>query len=97
MEKLDRMGGIHSILEQIFRDNGRMDILVLAQIKKVIYEVLPETVKKYIEVKKYSNGKLHLKSQHSIWSAELKFNKTMIVNKLNEKLGKDIIKDIVIK
>ncbi len=91
------MGGLNSILERIFIDNGRIDLLILSQIKKVISEVLPDSITKYIEVSKFSNGKLYLKSQHSIWSAELKFNKAMIINKLNEKLGKDIIKDLRIK
>ena len=97
MEKYISMGGLNSILERIFIENGRIDLLILSQIKKVVYEVLPDSITKYIEVKKFSKGKLYLQSQHSIWSAELKFNKAMIINKLNEKLGKEIIKDIRIK
>ena len=82
------MGGLNNILEKIFFDNGRIDLLLLAQIKKVFYNTLPESIAKYLEVHKFSNGKLYIKSQHSIWSAELRFNKAMIINKLNEQLGK---------
>lgn len=91
------MGGLNSILEKIFIDNGRLDLLILSQIKKAMPDVLPDSITKYIEINKFSKGKLYIKSQHSIWSAELKFNKTMIINKLNEKLGKKIIQDIRIK
>lgn len=91
------MGGLNDVLEKIFFDNGRIDLLLLAQIKKVFYDTLPQSITKYIEVYKFSNGKLYIKSQHSIWSAELKFNKAMIINQLNERLGKEIIKDLRIK
>lgn len=91
------MGSLSNVLEKIFLDNGRIDLLVLAQIKKVISNTLPESISKYIEVYKFSNGKLYIKSSHSIWSSELKFNKDMIINKLNEQLGKEMIKDLRIK
>jgi|GEM_PF-1344452 len=91
------MSGLDSILKSIFLENGRMDLLYLAQIKKELAKILPESVKKYIEVYKFTNGKLYIKSQHSIWSAELQFNKAMIINKLNEELGNEIVKDIKIK
>lgn len=91
------MGGLDEILKEIFVDNGRMDLFFLAKVKKELDKILPESVKKYIEVYKFSKGNLYIKSHHSLWSAELQFNKTMILNKLNEKFGSEIIKDIKIK
>ncbi len=91
------MGGLSNILERIFIDNGRIDLLILSQIKKAMSEIMPEFITKYIEIYKFSKGTLYLKSQHSIWSSEIKFNKAMIINKLNEKLGKHIVKDLRIK
>jgi len=91
------MGGLDSILKSIFIENGRMDLLILSQIKKELTKILPQSIKKYIQIYKFTKGNLYIKSQHSLWSAELQFNKAMIINKLNEKLGGEIVKDIKIK
>lgn len=91
------MAELAKILENIFRENGRIDLLQLSHIKKAIAEVFPKSILRYFEIEKFRNGKLYLKSNHSVWSAELNMNKNTIIEKLNAKIGDNLIKEIKIK
>jgi hypothetical protein len=96
MEKL-LMAEMINIISSLFHRIGRDDIVIKYRVIKILKEILPENINLKIEVKGFTNGKLRLKSSHSLWASEIRTNKSAIIKTLNEKLGREIIKDISIR
>ena len=57
-------------------------------------ETVGETVSKNTEPTSIEHGILSIKTTTSAWRQELQFQKTQIIEKLNKKLNKKLIKDI---
>ncbi len=60
-------------------------------------EVIGEKLNKYINDIIISNGKLIIKLKSAVLRNELSYQKTNIITKVNNKLGKEIIKEIILK
>lgn len=56
--------------------------------------VVGETVAKNTEPVDVEHGRLTIKTETPAWRQELQFQKKQIIDKLNEKLNKKVIKDI---
>jgi predicted nucleic acid-binding Zn ribbon protein len=46
-------------------------------------------------VRYFKDGKLFIEAENSIWAYELSINKEKIIEKLNEKLSKPVIIEII--
>ena len=57
-------------------------------------ETVGETVSKNTEPTSIEHGILSIKTTTPAWRQELQFQKTQIIEKLNKKLNKKLIKDI---
>jgi len=82
------MAQMIDIISSLFHRIGRDDIVIKYKIITILKEIMPENINSKIEVKAFKNGKLRLKSSHSLWSSELRTNKEAIIKKLNEKFIK---------
>jgi hypothetical protein len=82
-------------IENIFRDIGKEDIILKSKIRKILADILGESIASGIQIKSFKNGKLTLKSTNSLWAFEISINKNSIIDKLNEHLENKPIKDIV--
>ena len=60
-------------------------------------EVIGEKLNKYINDIIISNGKLIIKLKSAVLRNELSYQRTNIITKVNNKLGKEIIKEIILK
>ena len=60
-------------------------------------EIVGETIIKYITEQKIYNNILYVKLKSAVVRNELSYKKTEFINQINNKLGKEIIKDIVLK
>ncbi len=89
------MNSLQNIINQIFQQNGREDVILKIKINAILKEILGENISKNIQVKSIKNGKLYLKADNSLWAFEISINKELIINKLNEKIGKDTIRQII--
>jgi predicted nucleic acid-binding Zn ribbon protein len=89
------MNNLQNIINQIFQQNGREDVLLKIKINTILKEILGENISKNIKIKSIKNGKLYLKADNSLWAFEISINKELIINKLNEKIGKDTIRQII--
>lgn len=88
--------GFRSISEIINHEPG------LEKVRRVIkqhdvtvsfYKIFPD-LKKIAKAVKVEKKVLHLKVSNSIWRSELKFNQTIIIDKINSFYGEEIIKNI---
>ena len=60
-------------------------------------EVIGEKLNKYINDITVNNGRLVIKLKSAVLRNELSYQKTNIITKINNKLGKEIIKEIILK
>ncbi|MBD3288894.1 DUF721 domain-containing protein [candidate division KSB1 bacterium] len=58
--------------------------------------VVGPKVAKNTKAEKIKNGRLFVKAKNDVWKNELMFYKADIINKLNIKIGKPIVQDIII-
>lgn len=89
------MISLKETIEKIFQDNGKEEIILKTRINKILTEVLGESISSGIQIKSIKNGKLSLKSSNPIWAFEISINKDSIIERLNQKLKSNIIKDII--
>jgi hypothetical protein len=60
-------------------------------------EIVGETIIKYITEQKVYNNILYVKLNSAVVRNELSYKRTEFISEINNKLGKKIIKDIVLK
>jgi len=60
-------------------------------------EVIDEGIRKNTEAVKIKNQVLYVSTSSSVWAQELTFLKEEIIKKINEKAGREVIKDIRFK
>lgn len=60
-------------------------------------EVVGEIIASKAKVKKFAEGKLYISTKSSTWKAEILLRKSTIIVNLNKILGKEMIKELVIK
>ena len=70
----------------------------LLENKALVYwsEVVGPKVANNTKAEKIKNGRLFVKAKNDVWKNELMFYKTDIISKLNSKIGKAIVQDIVL-
>jgi len=65
------------------------------QILNIWSECVGEAIAKYSSPQEIRKNKLFVKVENAAWRYELSLNKTGIIEKLNTKLKKKLIKDII--
>ena len=58
------------------------------------FEELFPKLKKVAKAKKFENGILFIRTENSVWRSELNFNKEAMIEKINDYLKKQVIKNI---
>ena len=57
-------------------------------------KIVGPKVRKNTEATTIENGVLTVKSANAVWRQELQLKKRKMIEKLNKKIGKEIVKDI---
>lgn len=86
---------INNILNRYSRLN-LSDKIIVSELRKHSYEIISTSFSKSVLIYDLQNGILRLKVINPVWKTELQLRKTQIVDKFNEYLGSNIIKDIVL-
>ena len=73
---------------------GRLKELDVLELSK---ELLGENLMKYINDLSIKNGKLIIKVRSAAVRNELSYQKSEIIKKINEEVGNEIIKEIILK
>jgi|YNPMSStandDraft_2_1061718.scaffolds.fasta_scaffold02487_2 predicted nucleic acid-binding Zn ribbon protein len=64
---------------------------------KMWKEVVGAYITKVSQIEKIERGILYVKVKNAAWRNELTFKKTGIVEEINKRFGKDVLKDIIFK
>ena len=85
------------IVSEVYSIYGMQDAHEEHQALGVWGSVVGETIAKMTEVDKFARGILYVHVLNPSWRNELSFMKKNIVGRLNETIGKVMVKDIVFK
>ena len=89
--KIDRL--IKSYIKENNLENGLENI----EVANLWYKIMKNGVANYTTDVTLKNGILHIKLKSSVLREELSYGKEKIINLLNEKLEKDLIKKIILR
>ena len=86
---------IDNILNRYSRLN-LSDKIIVSELRKHSYEIISTSFSKSVLIYDLQDGILRLRVINPVWKTELQLRKTQIVDKFNDYLGSNIIKDIVL-
>ena len=88
---------IGQIIKKIIRNNKLSKRLDVLNVLDVWNNIIGKDLEKYIKSTKLVDDKLYVKLRSSIVRNEMSYKKTQLIQRINKKLNKDVIKDIILK
>ncbi|MCG8341630.1 MAG: DUF721 domain-containing protein, partial [Chlorobiales bacterium] len=85
----------NDIVDEVYAVYGMKGAQEEHRALKVWQNVVGETIAKMTEVEKFVKGILYVRVLSPSWRNELSFRKRNIIGRLNEAVGKSMVKDIV--
>lgn len=89
------MKTIGSILRNYFKDLGIEKPLKRYQAIDIWSEVVGMKLSEVTKPQRVTKGTMFVKVKNDTWRYEIEFHKQEIVHKLNQKLGDEVINDII--
>ena len=88
---------IGQIIKKIIRNNKLSKRLDVLNVLDVWNNIIGKDLEKYIKSTKFVDDKLYVKLRSSIVRNEMSYKKTQLIQRINKKLNKDVIKNIILK
>ena len=88
---------IGEVIKKLIRNNKLSKRLDVLNVLDVWNNIIGKDLEKYIKSTKLVDDKLYVKLRSSIVRNEMSYKKTKLIQRINEKLNKDVIKDIILK
>jgi len=88
---------LKTLLDKLVETKGWEAKLDEVKLPDIWLEVVGDKIAKNAKTGKFENGVLIIKTESSTWRSELKLREDEIIQRLNEKLGKEIIQSLKIK
>lgn len=88
---------LDEIVDEIYAIYGMKGVQEEHRALKVWQHVVGETIAKTTDIEKFARGILYVRVHNASWRNELSFRKKNIIGRLNEAIGKILVKDIVFK
>ena len=85
------------IVDEVYSLYGMKGVQEEHRALKIWQEVVGETIAKITRVEKFVRGILYVRVHNPSWRNELSFRKKNIISRLNEAVGKSMVKDIIFK
>ncbi|MFH1052152.1 MAG: DUF721 domain-containing protein [bacterium] len=86
-----------TLLDKLVETKGWEDKLDEAKLPAIWNDIVGDKIAKHAKTGKFQDGVLTIITESSTWRSELRLRAEELVNKLNEKLGKNIIQSIKLK
>ncbi|MFC1563891.1 DUF721 domain-containing protein [candidate division KSB1 bacterium] len=90
--KPESLGGI---LKKLFSDIGIDKSLKQQEAVLIWEEVVGDAISKVSTPESVEHGRLYVKVQNNVWKQEIHYHKLEIIKRINERLRKEVIKDII--
>ncbi len=88
---------IKTIMEMITKQSGLDVKLREASIPDIWVEIVGEMINTHSKVINITSGKLFISTDSSTWKAEIFLRRQEIIDKINNRLGKPHIKELIVR
>jgi predicted nucleic acid-binding Zn ribbon protein len=88
---------IKLLIDMITKESGLDVKLLEASIPDIWIEVVGEMIGNHSKVLNTTNGKLFISTDSSTWKTEIFLRRQEIVDKINNRLGKPHIKELIVR
>jgi len=88
---------IADILKDLIKDHGWEHSIASRKIPMYWDDILGEKGKDICSIQRFDEGKLFIHVQSAPWRNELSLRKIELINKLNEKIGYSLVKEIIFR
>ncbi|MBK9249246.1 MAG: DUF721 domain-containing protein [Ignavibacteria bacterium] len=93
----ENFSSLKILLNQFLRERGLENKIIEYNIPKYWREIVGEQVDKVSTVKYFENGQLFVEVRAAVWRAELLLRREDIRNKINERCGSEIVREIIVR
>ncbi len=91
------MKKLSQVLERMFEKNRKLQKLRIFSVKSLWEDVVGRKIAERAKVVNFDGGILYIECNDPMWKAELELRKDTLVVKINERIGKDLVKKITIR
>ena len=88
---------IGQVIKKLIKNKKLSKRLDALKVLDVWDNIIGKDLEKYIKSTKLVDDKLYVKLRSSIVRNEMSYKKTQLIQRINKKLNKDVIKDIILK
>ena len=97
MNKRDNTQKLSSIIDKVINKNNLRHKIDQLNIIDIWRDIIGENIHKYVKEEKVKDYTLYIKLKSSVVRNEISYNKSGIIEKINKKIGKQAIKEIILK
>tara|TARA_B100000674_G_scaffold454160_1_gene426899 strand:+ start:1058 stop:1351 length:294 start_codon:yes stop_codon:yes gene_type:complete len=97
MAKRGEIKNISKVLEDFVSQKHFKVGIDNLRVQEAWVKTMGENIQKYTYNVKFKNGKLYIKLKSSVLKEELIFEKIKVIKLINQELGKEYIKELIIK
>ena len=88
---------IGQVIKKLIKNKKLSKRLDALNVLDVWNNIIGKDLEKYIKSTKFVDDKLYVKLRSSIVRNEMTYKKTQLIQRINKKLNKEVIKDIILK
>ena len=96
MTKRGELKNVSKVIEEVFSQKHFRIGIDNIKVQEAWIMTMGKNIEKYTYKVLYKKGILHVKLKSSVLKEELTFEKSKVIKMLNQELGKEYIKDLVI-
>jgi predicted nucleic acid-binding Zn ribbon protein len=85
------------LIDEVIESKGWQDKLDETKVPQIWDEIVGEKLSKVIKVINVENGIIYVKTDSSTWNTEIRLRAEQIIEKVNGKIGKQIINEIKLR
>jgi predicted nucleic acid-binding Zn ribbon protein len=88
---------IGNLIKDLIRNNGWEDSVIASRIPEIWYELLGEQGRRVTRFRYFEEGKLHIEVLSAPWRAELILRRHDLIAQINERCGRSIVTELIIR
>lgn len=88
---------IGAVIKQWLRDNNLEEKVQESSVPGYWVEIVGETVARYATVERIDKGKMYVRVESAVWRNELAMRRDEIRQKVNERFGAEIVKEVILR
>ena len=97
MAKRGEIKNISKVLEDVISQKHFKVGIDNIKVQEAWVKTMGENIQKYTYNVEFKNGKMYIKLKSSVLKEELIFEKNKVINLINQELGKEYVKELVLK